>query len=94
MVNGGEVPVDSRVALSDANGRGMKKLSEPVTPGDSLSLSLSDGNELLIGTDGTPESARALEEFVRATVRHGGFELFVMESRLYATDRPRNHGFR
>jgi len=82
MVNGDEIPADARVALSDANGRGMKKLSESVTPGDSLSLSLSDSNELLIETDGTPESARALEEFVRATVRDRGFELFVMESRL------------
>jgi hypothetical protein len=82
MVNGGQVPAEARVSLSDANGRGTRQLSDPVTPGDSLSLSLSDNNELLVGTGGPPEGGRTLEEFVRATIRHRGFELFVTESRL------------
>lgn len=80
MVNGGEIPADARVSLRDRNGRGEKRLSEAVTPGDSLFLSLSDNNELLVGTDAAPEGGRLFEESVRATVRHRGFELFVLES--------------
>lgn len=82
MVNGGKVPADARVSLSDANGRGEGNISEPVTPGDSLSLSLSDSNELLVGTDGPPDGGRTLKRFARATIRYRAFELFVMNSEL------------
>lgn len=82
MVNGGKVPADARVSLSDGNGRGESRLSDPVTPGDRLSLSLSDENELLVGTDGSPDGGRALDRYVRATIRQKMFELFVFESGL------------
>jgi len=82
MVNGGEVPADARVSLSDPNGRGEATLSNSVTPGDSLFMSLSDSNELLVGTDGASDGGRSLRDFVRATVRYRGFELFVFESEI------------
>ncbi|WP_135819856.1 DUF7537 family lipoprotein [Halostella litorea] len=82
MVNGGDVPAESRLALSDARGRGQRQLSEPLSAGDRLFVGLSDGGELLKATDGVPDGARALEGFARTTIRYRGYLLLQSEGRL------------
>jgi len=74
--------MESRLALSDRRGRGERKLSEPLAVGDRLFLGLSDGGELLMSTDGVPDSARGLEGFVRATIRYQGYLLFEGQADL------------
>jgi len=82
MVNGSDLPADSRLALSDGRGRGERQLSEPVAAGDRLFVGLSDRGELLTAADGVPDGARPLEGFVRATIRYQGYLFFVGQANL------------
>ncbi|ELZ27596.1 hypothetical protein C475_06740 [Halosimplex carlsbadense 2-9-1] len=82
MVNGGEVPAEARVSLSDTQGRGQVQLSDSLTTGDRLFLSLTERSALSVSTDGAPGDGRQLGGFARATIRYRNFRLFSAESPL------------
>ncbi|WP_436929313.1 DUF7537 family lipoprotein [Halosimplex halobium] len=82
MVNGGDVPSGARVALFDGRGHGNGQLSNPVSVGDRVFLSLTERDELRVGTDGPPDAGRQLESFANATIRNRSFLLFSEQARL------------
>jgi hypothetical protein len=70
MVNGTDLPGDTRLSLSDGRQRGETTLSDTLSEGGRLYLSLSEDGSLLVGTDGVPEGARPLERRARVALRY------------------------
>ena len=71
----GEVPTGIRVQLS--SGRfDTTTLSESVTAGDTLYLSFSEDNSLVVGRNEMPSDSTALEDFAFVNLRDGDFVLF------------------
>ncbi|WP_281194905.1 hypothetical protein [Halorubrum sp. F4] len=67
LVNGGEVPSDTRIRLRSDQGDGGQRVPSALSVGDQLYLGLSDTNELLIDTEQVPDGVTQLNG--RTTVR-------------------------
>lgn len=82
MTNGNEVSSDARLSLQDSGGRGDSSLQSALTTGDVLYVGLSEANELLMATDGTPDGARELRDYTRVALREGALLVLVSEQEL------------
>jgi hypothetical protein len=81
MVNGDEVPENTRINLRSDRGRGSQNLSQALSVGDTLYLGLSNTGELLLETDQVPDGASELSGFISIRMR-SDFALFTYETRL------------
>jgi len=79
MVNGSGISSDARLSLRDDRGRDDSSLPNALTVGDTLYVGLSQSNELLVGSDGTPDGARELRGSVNVDLSGGPFTLFTDE---------------
>lgn len=82
LLNGGEVPSDTRIRLRSDQGDGGKRVPSALSVGDRLYLGLSDTNELLVDTEQVPDGVTQLNGRTTVRMRLSSLLLFDHVERL------------